>query len=162
MSKTTTREKCLECGNTVPDKHIMDGSATHKMLTPDSHVSSEEWETVCCHCVSLDRKDELTRLRAENEELKEAESRHVMKICAYLDQKKAVEIALANMTKERDEAVADARVLAKEVESLARRMFISMDYDRWQDAASGAALEALTRHTGGQDESTSNQIPPVA
>ncbi len=100
----------------------------------------------------------ITRLRAENEELKrdkwKANHDEMVRRNAELRDRPDLKERAAlvdQLRAERDKAVEDARVLAKEVESLARRMFISMDYDRWQDAASGAALEALTRHTGGQD-----------
>lgn len=39
--------KCQECGRLISYDDIQSGKATHTMLTPDSDVSYESWETLC-------------------------------------------------------------------------------------------------------------------
>lgn len=39
--------KCDVCGRFVALEKLLDGSAIHRILTPDSHFSREEWETLC-------------------------------------------------------------------------------------------------------------------
>lgn len=39
--------KCQVCGRFIPYKDLGSGDATHRMDTPDSHVSSESWTTLC-------------------------------------------------------------------------------------------------------------------
>ena len=39
--------KCQVCGRFISFDDIESGKARHIMVTPDSHVSYEEWETLC-------------------------------------------------------------------------------------------------------------------
>ncbi len=39
--------KCQVCGRFIPYRDIDSGAARHKLITPDSHLTSEEWETTC-------------------------------------------------------------------------------------------------------------------
>ncbi len=39
--------KCDQCGRFIALADIIDGRATHWMITPESDVSSETWETLC-------------------------------------------------------------------------------------------------------------------
>jgi hypothetical protein len=39
--------QCQVCGRFISYADIESGKATHVMVTPDSHVSYEEWETKC-------------------------------------------------------------------------------------------------------------------
>lgn len=41
---------CDECGRFISWDHIEDKTATHVMITPDSDVSSEKFETLCVTC----------------------------------------------------------------------------------------------------------------
>lgn len=39
--------KCDECGEFIPPKDIIEGRATHCLVVPDSHWTTEEYETLC-------------------------------------------------------------------------------------------------------------------
>lgn len=39
--------RCEVCGRFIPYADIESGKAVHRMVTPDSDQSSEEWETLC-------------------------------------------------------------------------------------------------------------------
>lgn len=39
--------KCDVCGRYIPMKDFESGAACHRMIAPDSHRSSEEYETLC-------------------------------------------------------------------------------------------------------------------
>jgi acetyl-CoA carboxylase beta subunit len=39
--------KCDECGKIIPYKDLESGAAIHRMITPDSDVSYEQFETLC-------------------------------------------------------------------------------------------------------------------
>ena len=39
--------KCEVCGRFIPYADLDSGAARHRMVTPDSHLTSEEWETTC-------------------------------------------------------------------------------------------------------------------
>lgn len=41
---------CCGCGKFIKYADIDSGAASHTMLTPDSHVSREEWESLCAEC----------------------------------------------------------------------------------------------------------------
>jgi hypothetical protein len=39
--------RCDDCGQFIPFSDFEDGHASRKLLTPDSHFSREEYETLC-------------------------------------------------------------------------------------------------------------------
>lgn len=39
--------RCEVCGRFIPYADFDSGAARHTLLTPDSHLTSEEWETLC-------------------------------------------------------------------------------------------------------------------
>lgn len=39
--------KCHECGRIIPYDDFESGKALNRMISPDSDVSSEEWEILC-------------------------------------------------------------------------------------------------------------------
>ena len=39
--------RCDVCGRFIPFRHFENGRAIHRMVTPDSEVSSEKFETLC-------------------------------------------------------------------------------------------------------------------
>lgn len=39
--------KCDVCGRFISYRDIESGKARHRLITPDSHLTSEEWETTC-------------------------------------------------------------------------------------------------------------------
>jgi hypothetical protein len=41
------KPKCQVCGRFISFDDIESGNARHIMVKPDSHVSYEEWETLC-------------------------------------------------------------------------------------------------------------------
>jgi len=42
--------KCGICGRFVSYDDLHSGKATHTMITPDSELTFEEWETICAKC----------------------------------------------------------------------------------------------------------------
>lgn len=46
-SSPNYREQCDVCGAFLSWRDIGSGRAIHRMISPDSDVSSEEWETLC-------------------------------------------------------------------------------------------------------------------
>lgn len=42
--------KCDICGRFVSYADLESGAATRKMVTPDSYLSSESYETLCSNC----------------------------------------------------------------------------------------------------------------
>ena len=42
--------KCDWCGRFVSYENLQSGESYHVMVTPDSHYSSETWETCCKKC----------------------------------------------------------------------------------------------------------------
>lgn len=42
--------RCDHCGKFISFESLMDGTALHVMRTPDSHYSSEEYESLCKKC----------------------------------------------------------------------------------------------------------------
>lgn len=46
---------CMRCGKFVRRSDVLSGKARHVMLTPDSHVSSESWDTLCAQCNKAER-----------------------------------------------------------------------------------------------------------
>ncbi len=47
MLTTNDKFKCDECGEFIPPQDIIEGRATHCLITPDSHWTSETYETLC-------------------------------------------------------------------------------------------------------------------
>ena len=47
---------CEICGRFISWLDVHTGAATYRMITPDSDVSSEEWEILCVKC-TLKRKE---------------------------------------------------------------------------------------------------------
>jgi len=39
--------KCDECGRIIPYVDFESGNALHQMITPDSDLTYESWETLC-------------------------------------------------------------------------------------------------------------------
>ena len=48
--------KCDICGRFIPVKDFDDNNACRKLVTPDSHFTTEEWETLCKRCNKRDKK----------------------------------------------------------------------------------------------------------
>lgn len=42
--------KCNVCGRFVSYADLDSGAAIHDMVTPSSHLTMEEWETLCARC----------------------------------------------------------------------------------------------------------------
>lgn len=42
--------KCNGCGRFVSDESLGNGTASHRLITPDSDYTFEEWETLCERC----------------------------------------------------------------------------------------------------------------
>jgi hypothetical protein len=42
--------KCLDCGRFISFLDIANGKAIHRLLTPQTSETSEEWESVCEDC----------------------------------------------------------------------------------------------------------------
>ena len=49
MSKTTNALKCDGCGKFIADAEFERG-AKRTLITPDSALTFEEWETLCAKC----------------------------------------------------------------------------------------------------------------
>ena len=47
VSKRDYWNKCDVCGRFIPYSDIENGTAVHRMITPDSDVSYESFETLC-------------------------------------------------------------------------------------------------------------------
>lgn len=43
------RPSCDVCGRYISMADVLEGNAVHRMVTPDSDISMEEWETLCRH-----------------------------------------------------------------------------------------------------------------
>jgi hypothetical protein len=43
---------CDGCGHFVGTSDLVNGNATHYLVTPDAHFSSETWESLCPVCVA--------------------------------------------------------------------------------------------------------------
>lgn len=44
--------QCDDCGRFIPYRDLEEGAAIHKLLTPQSAYTREEWITVCGRCAS--------------------------------------------------------------------------------------------------------------
>lgn len=44
--------KCDDCGRFVRLQDLYDAKAIHRMLTPSSALTEEDWETVCAKCAA--------------------------------------------------------------------------------------------------------------
>jgi hypothetical protein len=44
---TDSWNRCDVCGRFIPIKDFIEEKAVRKLITPDSHRSEEEWETLC-------------------------------------------------------------------------------------------------------------------
>jgi len=44
--------KCDDCGRFIKDIDIISGAALLRQITPDSHLTIEEWEALCPVCKS--------------------------------------------------------------------------------------------------------------
>jgi ribosomal protein S26 len=44
--------KCDVCGRFIPLQDLVDKTAIHKMITPSSALTWEEWDTVCRKCLA--------------------------------------------------------------------------------------------------------------
>lgn len=62
MGETTMKEtdplKCDACGQFIPWKDFGNGLARRALVTPDSHYSYEEYETLCAVCAPIDEPEE--------------------------------------------------------------------------------------------------------
>lgn len=47
MNKNFRTFKCDQCGKFIPMQELMDGIATHRLVTPDSFLTKEEYITLC-------------------------------------------------------------------------------------------------------------------
>lgn len=50
--------KCDRCGKFVGYGDIVAGVAKNVMLTPDSAVSGETWETLCWRCMPIEARED--------------------------------------------------------------------------------------------------------
>lgn len=71
-SHNDARPQCDCCGRFIAFDDIQAGRAMHKMVTPDSDVSSETWETICpgcleeiAHDVAIQRQEDIDAADAE-------------------------------------------------------------------------------------------------
>lgn len=48
--------RCVECGKFVSYKDFETGKAKREMITPDSHYTVEQFETICKNCKKFSRK----------------------------------------------------------------------------------------------------------
>ncbi len=63
---------CDVCGQFISYADLDSGKATHEMLSPDSDVSSEEWETLCPkHKKELDTVTKLVEWQQREKHVKE-------------------------------------------------------------------------------------------
>lgn len=49
-----TWNRCDDCGRFIALKEFERGGV-RRLLTPDSHFSCEEWETLCARCAQKER-----------------------------------------------------------------------------------------------------------
>jgi hypothetical protein len=49
--------QCNVCGKFIAYIDIGEGKARHRMITPDSDLSVEEWETVCIKCLKKEQNE---------------------------------------------------------------------------------------------------------
>ena len=47
--------KCHKCGRIISFSDFETGKALNRLITPDSDVSSEEWETLCKICYKKEK-----------------------------------------------------------------------------------------------------------
>jgi hypothetical protein len=47
--------RCDDCGRFIPYRDLEDGTAIHRLVTPDSFCTRETYETVCRHCVAVEQ-----------------------------------------------------------------------------------------------------------
>ena len=59
--------KCDECGKYISFNDLYEGKATHYLVTPDSSVSCERWESYCPRCLTKLQSDESGALGIECE-----------------------------------------------------------------------------------------------
>lgn len=59
MKRKETTSKCDACGKFVSYADLVSGRASITLITPDSHYSCEEYETLCRNCLPLERKKAL-------------------------------------------------------------------------------------------------------
>ena len=50
--------KCQRCGKFIKHVDIESGKATMRMITPDSEVSYETFETLCAKCTQKEKESE--------------------------------------------------------------------------------------------------------
>ena len=56
MRKVKKWNKCDECGKFISFSAFDSGKAKRRLVTPSSHFSREEYETLCGECVEKVRK----------------------------------------------------------------------------------------------------------
>lgn len=47
--------RCDDCGRWISLASLTAGLTRHRLLTPDSHLTREEWETLCPPCLTKHR-----------------------------------------------------------------------------------------------------------
>ena len=57
--------KCQECGRLISYSDIETGKAINRMITPDSDVSYESWETLCRDHYKPNKPDSATKERSD-------------------------------------------------------------------------------------------------
>lgn len=57
--------RCTICGKFIGFAEYDEG-ATHKLITPDSEFTCEEWETICVNCNAALKQGEATHERQLN------------------------------------------------------------------------------------------------
>jgi len=50
MITKNNKFKCDFCGHFISYQDLENDESKHSMITPDSHYSIEEWETICKKC----------------------------------------------------------------------------------------------------------------
>lgn len=71
--------KCSYCGQFVSYDDLHNGNATHKMITPDSDLTFEEWESVCAKCNK--KNNNLCEFFNKNEYVCDCGSESTSKVC---------------------------------------------------------------------------------
>lgn len=49
--------KCDDCGQFIAWLDIESGMARYHLVSPDTDVSSEEWEILCCMCWGKEKEE---------------------------------------------------------------------------------------------------------
>lgn len=56
MLTRTNKIICDNCGKFISYEHLMSSEAKHSLVTPDSDLTKETWESLCPKCFKLDNQ----------------------------------------------------------------------------------------------------------